>query len=85
VLNGHLHRGVPDGGAGGIGRGVSRALAELRDSTGTTAPPTVKEIFDGSNDVHGSVLREPGCAAELVSYFTTGRIDRGCDGIPAAP
>jgi pimeloyl-ACP methyl ester carboxylesterase len=39
-------------------------------------------VFTVEDDVHGSVLREPGCAAELVSYFTTGRIDRGCAGIP---
>jgi pimeloyl-ACP methyl ester carboxylesterase len=41
-------------------------------------------VFTVEDDVHGSVLREPGCAAELVSYFTTGRVDRGCDGIPTA-
>ncbi|GAB2792744.1 alpha/beta hydrolase [Amycolatopsis magusensis] len=40
--------------------------------------------FTVDDDVHGSVLREPGCATELVSYFTTGRIDQGCAGIPAA-
>lgn len=39
-------------------------------------------VFTVNDDVHGSVLREPGCAAELVSYFTTGRIGRGCDGVP---
>jgi pimeloyl-ACP methyl ester carboxylesterase len=39
-------------------------------------------VFTVDDDVHGSVLREPGCAAELVSYFTTGRIHRGCAGIP---
>lgn len=39
-------------------------------------------IFTVNDDVHGSVLRVPNCAAELVSYFNTGRIDRGCDGTP---
>ncbi|WP_414638070.1 hypothetical protein [Actinophytocola sp.] len=34
------------------------------------------QVFTVDDDVHGSVLREPGCAAELVPYFTTGRIDR---------
>ncbi|WP_327587882.1 alpha/beta hydrolase [Nonomuraea sp. NBC_00507] len=37
-------------------------------------------VFTVADDVHGSVLRVPDCATELVSYFTTGRIDRGCDG-----
>jgi len=40
------------------------------------------KVFTVEDDVHGSVLREPGCAAELVSYFTTGRTDGGCAGIP---
>lgn len=39
-------------------------------------------VFTVDDDVHGSVLREPGCAAELVSFFDTGRIDRGCPGVP---
>ncbi|HEX6345154.1 alpha/beta fold hydrolase [Umezawaea sp.] len=34
------------------------------------------------DDVHGSVLRVPECAADLVRYFTTGRIDDGCPGAP---
>jgi hypothetical protein len=50
----------------------------MRDAVGGT-------VFTVEDDVHGSVLRVPGCAAELVSYFTTGRIDRGCDGFPVAP
>lgn len=41
-------------------------------------------VFTVNDDVHGSVLKEPGCAAKLVTYFTTGRVDRGCDGVPAA-
>jgi pimeloyl-ACP methyl ester carboxylesterase len=48
---------------------------QMRDAIGG-------QVFTVEDDVHGSVLREPGCAAELVSYFTTGRIDRGCAGIP---
>ncbi|MFI7147029.1 alpha/beta hydrolase [Nonomuraea sp. NPDC050022] len=39
-------------------------------------------VFTVDDDVHGSVLRVPDCAAELVSYFDTGRIDRGCGGTP---
>jgi pimeloyl-ACP methyl ester carboxylesterase len=38
-------------------------------------------VFTVNDDVHGSVLRVPACAAKLVSYFSTGRIDRGCDGV----
>ncbi|MFD9739385.1 alpha/beta fold hydrolase [Umezawaea sp. NPDC059074] len=34
------------------------------------------------DDVHGSVLRVPECAADLVHYFTTGHIDNGCPGAP---
>ncbi|GAA3510563.1 pimeloyl-ACP methyl ester carboxylesterase [Streptosporangium album] len=41
-------------------------------------------VFTVNDDVHGSVLKEQGCAAKLVTYFTTGRIDHGCDGVPAA-
>ncbi|UBU08345.1 alpha/beta fold hydrolase [Nonomuraea gerenzanensis] len=42
-------------------------------------------IYTVADDVHGSVMRVPDCAAEAVSYFNTGRIDRGCDGtaVPA--
>ncbi|WP_433432194.1 alpha/beta fold hydrolase [Nonomuraea sp. CA-141351] len=39
-------------------------------------------VFTVDDDVHGSVLRVPDCAAKLVSYFDTGRVDRGCDGTP---
>ncbi|NBE84773.1 alpha/beta fold hydrolase [Micromonospora sp. NEAU-HG-1] len=39
-------------------------------------------MFTVDDDVHGSVLRVPDCAAEMVSYFATGRIDQGCDGVP---
>ncbi|WP_329427183.1 alpha/beta hydrolase [Streptosporangium sp. NBC_01495] len=38
-------------------------------------------VFTVDDDVHGSVLKRPDCAADLVAYFTTGRIDRGCDGV----
>ena len=39
-------------------------------------------IYTVNDDVHGSVLREPACAADVVSYFSSGRIDRGCAGVP---
>ncbi|MBB4938486.1 hypothetical protein FHR32_002791 [Streptosporangium album] len=48
---------------------------QMRSAVGGT-------VFTVNDDMHGSVLREPSCAAKLVSYFTTGRIDRGCDGVP---
>jgi pimeloyl-ACP methyl ester carboxylesterase len=35
-------------------------------------------IYTVDDDAHSSALRE--CAADLVAYFTTGRIDRGCPG-----
>lgn len=46
---------------------------QMRSAVGGT-------VFTVEDDVHGSVLREPDCADKLVSYFTTGRIARGCDG-----
>ena len=39
-------------------------------------------VYTVDDDVHGSVLREPACAADLVSYFDAGRIDSGCAGVP---
>lgn len=39
-------------------------------------------VYTVDDDVHGSVLREPACAADVVSYFDTGRIDGGCAGVP---
>ena len=39
------------------------------------------QVYTVDDDVHGSVLREPACAADLVSYFDTGRIDGGCAGV----
>jgi hypothetical protein len=38
-------------------------------------------VFTVRDDVHGSVLFEPGCGAKLLSYFNTGRIDVGCAGM----
>ncbi|GAA3619838.1 alpha/beta hydrolase [Nonomuraea rosea] len=38
-------------------------------------------LFTVEDDMHGSAIREPDCAAELVSYFLTGRIGRGCQGV----
>ena len=40
------------------------------------------KVYTVDDDVHGSVLREPACAADVVSYFDTGRIDGGCAGVP---
>jgi hypothetical protein len=40
------------------------------------------KMYTVDDDVHGSVLREPACAADVVSYFDTGRIDAGCPGVP---
>jgi pimeloyl-ACP methyl ester carboxylesterase len=42
------------------------------------------KLFTVDDDVHGSVSRVDDCAADLVNYFTTGKIDRGCAGIPSA-
>jgi pimeloyl-ACP methyl ester carboxylesterase len=39
-------------------------------------------LFTVADDEHGSVLKNPGCAAELVTYFNTGRVDQGCHGVP---
>jgi pimeloyl-ACP methyl ester carboxylesterase len=39
-------------------------------------------IFNVRDDVHGSVLRISECAAQAVSYFNTGQIARGCQGVP---
>jgi hypothetical protein len=39
-------------------------------------------LFTVNDDEHGSVLKNAGCAAKLVAYFNTGRIDQGCDGVP---
>ena len=40
------------------------------------------KVYTVEDDVHGSVLRVPECAADLVRYFTTGHIDDGCPGAP---
>lgn len=45
-------------------------------------------VFTVDDDVHGSVLFEPACGAELVRYFETGRVGSGCagtGGVPPAP
>jgi pimeloyl-ACP methyl ester carboxylesterase len=34
------------------------------------------------DDVHGSALRVPGCAAKIVDYFETGRRTTTCPGVP---
>jgi pimeloyl-ACP methyl ester carboxylesterase len=43
-------------------------------------------VFTVEDDVHGSVLRDEACTADVVGYFDTGRIDSGCAGVavPAA-
>ena len=38
------------------------------------------KVYTVDDDVHGSVLEEPACAADVVSFFDTGRIDGGCPG-----
>ena len=40
------------------------------------------KLFTVNDDEHGSALKNAGCAAKLVAYFNTGRIDHGCDGVP---
>lgn len=39
-------------------------------------------LYTVDDDVHGSAPQEPACAADVVSYFDTGRIDGGCPGVP---
>ncbi|MWK38314.1 alpha/beta fold hydrolase [Actinomadura sp. J1-007] len=39
------------------------------------------EIYTVDDDVHTSALSVPECAADIVTYFNTGRIDRGCKGV----
>jgi pimeloyl-ACP methyl ester carboxylesterase len=39
-------------------------------------------VFTVDDDVHGSAMRTPACAAEVVAYFDTGHIDTGCAGSP---
>ncbi|WP_343975351.1 alpha/beta fold hydrolase [Kribbella koreensis] len=38
-------------------------------------------IYTVADDAHVSTTRVPACAAEVVTYFDTGRIDRGCPGL----
>ncbi len=44
-------------------------------------------VYTVGDDMHASVLRDPTCSADLVSYFTTGfttgRIGPGCPGLVA--
>lgn len=41
------------------------------------------EVFTVEDDAHGSVLKDPGCAAYAVTYFDTGRLGAaGCPGVP---
>ncbi|MEV0385743.1 alpha/beta hydrolase [Nonomuraea sp. NPDC050643] len=39
-------------------------------------------VYTVADDVHVSVARVPECAADVVRYFETGRIGRGCAGSP---
>lgn len=39
------------------------------------------KVYTVDDDVHGSATRVPECAADVVRYFDTGRIDRGCPGM----
>ncbi|GAA4605505.1 alpha/beta hydrolase [Actinoallomurus liliacearum] len=38
------------------------------------------KVYTVDDDVHISATYVPECAADVVAYFTTGRIDNGCDG-----
>ncbi|WNV88521.1 alpha/beta fold hydrolase [Umezawaea sp. Da 62-37] len=49
--------------------------AEMKAAAGGKA-------YTVEDDVHGSVLRVPECSADMLAYFTTGRIDDGCQGVP---
>jgi pimeloyl-ACP methyl ester carboxylesterase len=49
--------------------------------TGQTQDIVGGRVYTVDDDVHGSVLREPACAADVVSFFDTGRIDGGCPGV----
>jgi pimeloyl-ACP methyl ester carboxylesterase len=40
-------------------------------------------VYTVDDDVHGSAPLEPACAADVVAFFDTGRIDGGCPGAPA--
>ncbi|TDD96447.1 alpha/beta fold hydrolase [Actinomadura rubrisoli] len=39
------------------------------------------KVYTIDDDVHTAAMRVPECAADVVAYFTTGRIDRGCQGV----
>lgn len=39
------------------------------------------QVYTVDDDVHGSAPLEPACATDVVAYFDTGRIDRGCPGV----
>ncbi|MFI9842791.1 alpha/beta fold hydrolase [Nonomuraea sp. NPDC051941] len=39
-------------------------------------------VYTVADDVHVSTTRVPKCAADVVRYFETGRIGRGCEGSP---
>jgi len=38
-------------------------------------------VYTVGDDIHVSATRVPDCAAEVTTYFITGRIDRGCNGM----
>jgi len=65
--------------SGAVGKAVEAAVATRLLQTQAAVGGKVYTVDD---DVHGSVLREPACAADVVSYFDTGRIDGGCAGVP---
>ena len=48
--------------------------AQMRATVGGTT-------YTVNDDVHVSVLQDPTCSADLVTYFTTGRIGPGCPGV----
>ncbi|MFI5914622.1 alpha/beta fold hydrolase [Dactylosporangium sp. NPDC051541] len=49
--------------------------------TPQTQAITGGRVYTVDDDVHGSVLREPACAADVLRFFNTGRIDSGCPGV----
>ncbi|WP_426507889.1 alpha/beta fold hydrolase [Dactylosporangium sp. McL0621] len=43
------------------------------------------QVYTVEDDIHGSVLLVPECAADAVLFFDTGRIDAGCPGLGDPP
>jgi hypothetical protein len=56
----------------------------LAEHAGLATPRPFEHLLDG-DDIHGSVLFNPDCAAKMVSYCNTGQIDSGCQGVSGVP